>query len=369
MLSGIVSVVNFIELLQFSIGVLDKVPETSDTDWEEMLRTAIKQSLTGVIYNGIEKLPLSQRPPKNIRLGWYMLAEKVKKRNLRLNEMAVKLVKQYAADGFQICILKGQGNALMYPNPLLRVSGDIDIWMRPLGEDVRVKAIRTAVNKYVTDHYANPVIRYYHAEYHVEKISVEAHYLPSIMNNPLYNARLQRYFRCHWNEQYNHWKSLPNNVGQVPVPTDDFNVIFQLCHMMHHYFDEGIGLRQMMDFYYLLKKRDGSRFKNEELKQTLNYLGLWKFARAVMYIMEYVFLLKKDYMIVPIDKKRGESLMKEIIKGGNFGKFSGLTQHSSGSKYMLKNCRSLRLAADYPAEALSEPLFRTWHFFWRLFNK
>ena len=72
---------NFFDLLQFSIGVLDKVQETADTDWEEMLKIANKQSLTGVIYSGIEKLPQAQKPPKKIRLYWYLLAEKVKKRN------------------------------------------------------------------------------------------------------------------------------------------------------------------------------------------------------------------------------------------------------------------------------------------------
>jgi hypothetical protein len=158
-------------------------------------------------------------------------------------------------------------------------------------------------------------------------------------------------------------------VGQIPVPTFEFNVVFQLSHMMHHYFDEGIGLRQMMDYYYLLRSIDNGQWTIDNLEETLQYLGLRKFAGAVMYVMQRVFKLEEAYMITPVDEKRGKSLLREIAKGGNFGKYSGLTKHGTGSKYMLKNWRSLQAVREYPAEALSEPLFRTWHFLWRFMNK
>lgn len=156
------------------------------------------------------------------------------------------------------------------------------------------------------------------------------------------------------------------------MPTVEFNVIYQLSHLMHHFFDEGIGLRQMVDYYYVLNKfRDESlefrdSAKSIELEETLKYLGLWKFAGAVMYVMREVFGLEEKYMIAPVDEKRGRTLMNEILKGGNFGKYSGLTQHSTGGKYFLKHWRNLHFVKEYPSEALSEPIFRTWHFFWRL---
>ena len=358
---------NFIELLQFSMGVSKEVPDTTETNWEAMLATAKKQSLAGVTYNGIRKLPKEQRPERKILLKWYMFAEKIKQRNQTLNELAIKTVEQYTADGFQVCLLKGQGNALMYPEPTMRNPGDIDLWMKPKGEKYNVEATRKAVNDYVKAHYKNPELRYYHAEYTVDKISVEAHYMPSIMNNPIYNKRLQRWFSDRMDEQCQHVVALPDGVGEIPVPTFEFNVVFQLSHMMHHYFDEGIGLRQMMDYYYLLMS-DG-RSQMEDVQGTLKYLGLRKFAGAVMYVMQLVFKLEEKYMIAPVDERRGRSLLREIAKGGNFGKYSGLTKHSTGSKYWLKNWRSLHAVKEYPAEAMSEPLFRTWHFYWRFMNK
>ena len=106
------------------------------------------------------------------------------------------------------------------------------------------------------------------------------------------------------------------------------------------------------------------------VQRELKYLGLWKFAGAVMYVLKEVLGLSEDKMIVPMDEKRGRLLLAEILDGGNFGrhftKYAGFTHQSMGKKYFLKIWRNMHFVRYYPAEALCEPLFRTWHFFWRL---
>ena len=139
---------------------------------------------------------------------------------------------------------------------------------------------------------------------------------------------------------------------------------------MHHFFDEGIGLRQLMDYFYLMKN-EKCRMKNLQFGETnlpdvLEHLGLRKFAGAVMYVLQEVFGLEDEYLIVPVDEWRGKTLLEEILRGGNFGHYSGLTEHGAATKYFLKIKRNMRFVRQYPAEALCEPLFRTWHFFWRL---
>ena len=106
------------------------------------------------------------------------------------------------------------------------------------------------------------------------------------------------------------------------------------------------------------------------VQRDLKYLGLWKFAGAVMYVLHEVLGLSEDKMIAPMDEKRGKLLLAEILDGGNFGrhftKYAGFTHQSMGKKYFLKIWRNMHFVRYYPAEALSEPIFRTWHFFWRL---
>ena len=106
------------------------------------------------------------------------------------------------------------------------------------------------------------------------------------------------------------------------------------------------------------------------VQRELKYLGLWKFAGAVMYVLHEALGLSEEKMIAPMDEKRGKLLLAEILNGGNFGKhftkYGHFTQQGMAKKYFLKIWRNMHFVRYYPAEALSEPIFRTWHFFWRL---
>lgn len=204
----------------------------------------------------------------------------------------------------------------------------------------------------------------------MDGVPVELHFTPAVMNCLVYSGRLQKWFRRNADLQCSNVVSLPDGAGEIAVPTTAFNVVYQLTHLYHHFFDEGIGLRQMVDYYYVLVKSEEGRVKNlTALQRDLKHLGLWKFAGAVMYVMHVVLGLPEERMIRPMDVKRGELLLSEIMNGGNFGrhytKYGEFTKQSMGKKYFLKIWRNMHFVRYYPAEALSEPIFRTWHFFWR----
>lgn len=95
--------------------------------------------------------------------------------------------------------------------------------------------------------------------------------------------------------------------------------------------------------------------------------------KAMMYVLHETLGLSEEKMIAPIDEKRGKLLLAEILNGGNFGKhftkYGHFTQQGMAKKYFLKIWRNMHFVRYYPTEALSEPIFRTWHFFWRLKNK
>ena len=163
----------------------------------------------------------------------------------------------------------------------------------------------------------------------------------------------------------------------MAVPTTAFNVIYQLTHLYHHFFDEGIGMRQIVDYYYVVISDYLLGISDELLgiraQKELKHLGLWKFAGAVMYVLHEVLGLSEEKMIAPMDEKRGKLLLSEIMNGGNFGrhftKYGHFTQQGMVKKYFLKIWRNMHFVRCYPAEALSEPLFRTWHFFWRIWAR
>lgn len=364
------------ELVRYAVDEKCALPDLSDVDWEEFSTFSKQQAITGVMFDLVQRLGGKEvGVPRQLLLNWYMQVEKIQKRNELVDKCAVKLTQQLEQKGFRSCLLKGQGNAVMYPRPSARVPGDIDLIVIPDNLSGRPKdeaARRNAIMAFVKKVHPQAELRYQHVDLPIIKgVPVELHFIPCIVNNPLYHRRMQKWFGERMDDQCQNKVELPNGVGSVPAPTIEFNVVYQLAHMMHHFFDEGIGLRQMMDYYYLLKsaEKESRIIELKNISSTLHYLNLYHFAGAVMYVMREAFGMSEDKMIVPVDERRGKTLMQEILRGGNFGQHSGLTKHGTATKYLLKNWRSLRLVMEYPGEALAEPLFRTWHFFWRAKNK
>ena len=324
-------------------------------DWQQLYSFASKQTILGLCFDGIERLgneypnELRHNPIKpNLLMAWMGKSQQIRRQNMKVNMVAVKLYTMLREEELRCCILKGQGNALMYPNPYSRTSGDIDVW---------VNASREKITEYAKKHFKlMDDIRYHHL----------------VMNNPIYNARLQRWFKRNADLQCSNVVSLPDGIGGIAIPTTAFNVIYQLTHLYHHFFDEGIGMRQIIDYYYVVNN-DELLVIRDTLQKELKHLGLWKFAGAVMYVLRETLGLPEERMIAPMDEKRGSLLLSEIMVGGNFGthftKYGRFTQQGMAKKYFLKIWRNMHFVRYYPAEALSEPIFRTWHFFWRKKNK
>ncbi len=344
-------------------------------DWQKLYSFASKQAILGLCFEGIERLgeeypkELKQNPiGRELLMTWIAKTQQIHRQNMTVNTVASKLFSMLREDGFRCCILKGQGNALMYPNPYSRTPGDIDVW---------VNASREQITEYAKKYFEiGEDIRYHHLETSLDGVPVELHFFPCIMNNPVYNARLQKWFKRNKDLQCSNVVSLPDGIGEIAIPTAAFNVVYQQTHLYHHFFDEGIGMRQIIDYYYvvisdyLLVINDESLGIRDTLQRELKHLGLWKFAGAVMYVQHETLGLPEEKMIAPIDEKRGKLLLAEILNGGNFGKhftkYGHFTQQGMAKKYFLKIWRNMHFVRYYPAEALFEPVFRTWHFFWRL---
>ena len=438
----------------------------ADIDWQQLYSFASKQAILGLCFDGIERLgkeypeEFKQNPiGRELLMTWMGAAQQIRSQNMKVNAVAGKLFSMLREDGLRCCVLKGQGNALMYPNPYSRTPGDIDVW---------IDASRERIMEYAQKKFElGDDIRLQHLETSLNGVPIELHFFPCSMNNPIYHARLQKWFKRNADLQCSHIVSLPDGTGDIAIPTSSFNVVYQLTHLYHHFFDEGIGMRQIIDYFLVVNDFSKNVFLNNKsskitpslftlkegstshpdpltlrgeggnrptrcseplrskvggpskvspdcagwdrrgvsgdtssvscssapgssitsvssasttdpsastalvvVQRELKYLGLWKFAGAVMYVLKEVLGLSEDKMIVPMDEKRGRLLLAEILDGGNFGrhftKYAGFTHQSMGKKYFLKIWRNMHFVRYYPAEALCEPLFRTWHFFWRL---
>lgn len=368
----------FFDFLRFSIGSAKESPDSlKKADWKELYAIAKKQCLVGVLFYGIQRLPKELAPEQKLLMQWMVMAEMIRKQNIRLFQDSVKVCQNFENEGFANCILKGQGNALLYPDPYMRTPGDIDIYL---------SGGRKKIMKYVDRVCPNQVMRYHHVDFPVMKTAIEVHFTPSYMFYPIHNRRMQKWFEKVMGGQCNHRVSLPDGYGEIHVPQVSFNVIYILSHLYRHIFTEGIGLRQLLDYYFVLVKwhTDLTNLTDsynslpqmtqintdlDALRHELKYLGLWKFAGAVMFVMKEVFGLSEDRMIAPMDEREGKFLLDEIMRGGNFGQYDDRMGSKVGEskihRYFRMNLRNLRFVKHYPTEALSEPLFRTWFAVWK----
>ena len=352
----------FFDFLQFCIGSVEKIPTSiKEVDWKVLYAIAKKQALTGVLFHGIKQLPKELAPDAGLLIQWMGMAQNIRQQNIRLFIDSAKVCKNFKHEGFRCCILKGQGNALLYPDPYMRTSGDIDIYL---------EGGRKRVMEYVNKACPNQVMRYHHVDFPVMKTAIEVHFTPSYMFFPIHNSRMRKWFGKVMDLQCSNIVALLDGYGEITVPTMNFNVIYILSHLYRHVFTEGIGLRQLIDYYFALMKSEERRVKNlTALQRELKYLGLWKFAGAVMYVLHETLGLPEEKMIAPINVNEGRFLLAEIMQGGNFGQYDTRlgSKENEGKlhRYLRMSLRNLRFVKHYPTEALSEPLFRTWFALWK----
>jgi len=154
--------------------------------------------------------------------------------------------------------------------------------------------------KFVHKDYPQINVEYHHMQYPVfDDVEVEVHYYPSYSYNKWHNHRLLQYFKEESENQFN------NSTGQgFNAPTVPFNLVFQLSHMMRHFFTQGIGLRHAIDYYYLLQQ-DITDEQKTELINVLKRCGMYKFYRAIMWIEASVLGLNKNLDIVHPHERAG----------------------------------------------------------------
>ena len=344
----------FYELVQVALGAREKLSKNpSESEWMSIYIMAQEQSVVGVLFTSLDKLSLSgQKPPLSILYDWIGLAEQIKQRNILLNKRCVDLMRFFEDVGYKSCILKGQGNALMYPNPLLRQAGDIDIWVKGKLDDI-IDFCRSKASGCKMSHH--------HIQFPIwEDVDVEVHFMPSYTRVPRYMKRTRAYFEKFQREEVKERGMMPE-LNKMYVPSKEMNLVFQMSHLARHFFYSGIGLKQILDYYYLLKYIKG-KVNTGAVVDDLRNVGLYKFAGAVMWVLKVVFAARDEMLIVPVDEKRGKLVLDEILKGGNFGKYnqrlSGkLMKKSATTSIIIRNMRMLRL---FPEEVIWVPIMGLW---------
>lgn len=371
----------FFDFLRFCIGSAKDIPSTlKGADWNELYAIARKQALVGIMFEGVKRLPQELWPPRNVILQWAMMVESIKLRNRQATDVCLRLTEALSKDGFETCILKGQANHVYYDGlnskhslGQLRICGDVDAWIWP---KEKTKHPVKSIIDYCQSKKILLSLCHLHAEVKpVNGVPVEIHLRPSFLNAPWSNLCFQKLFKSVVFEN-----NEIDECGLIKKLRIDYDLIFQMNHIYRHLLDEGVGMRQILDFYVLLKvyqkERQGqSGMMNVDvLMKHISDSGMKRFASALMFVLQEIFGLDDEELLCPVSEKHGVFLMEEMMAAGNFGHYDERMKTLAVKKgklsYQLQKAqrrfkRNLRFLTSYPEEVICEPFARIYHFIWR----
>ena len=367
-----IKTLTYLELLRICLKdkpeITEKLINLSDghIDWIDLLNFAARQGVIGIYWRGIEllfKSPIPLNKPNDDEvMEWWGEVNDIKKRNEELFKKTAFVSNTFKKEGFDNCILKGQGNALMYPDPYLRTPGDIDIWL---------KGSKKNIISYIHKFYPEEEGARLHIHFPIFKnVSIEVHYTPRVLDNYFSNKQLQNYFREVQDQQMNNQIELP--IGKsIPVPTPEFNIILQLTHIYRHFIYESITLKHLVDYYYALKTYFDWIHQNNNGKgpnQILNFLKqikVLRFSQVIMYIMQDGLGIEKKYLYTSKNERIGSVVLDSIIEeeGNSFLQSQQKLQKKAFTipidRYKMKMKRALYLIQFFPEEIM-------WGFVYRI---
>jgi len=346
----------FFELIQVALGnraQLSVIPK--DDAWRAVYEESMRQSVAGICLAGVDRLMVHDswfmvNMPLDLKLEWIGLAEQIRQQNRHVDEQTATIWKLLKEDGLEAAILKGQGIATLYDVNLgaLRQNGDIDIW---------VKGGYQTVCDYVQRTHPTEDVAYHRFHYdYFDDTEVELHHRPTLMRNLLDDRKLTRWYNSFGAESFVYLKD-----KGFAIPSVEFNRIFILTHIYRHFLFEGIGLRQIIDYYFVLKA--DVRCKKADVRETLKSLRLMRFAEAIMWILHTQLGLEERYLICGMNEKEGRFVLSEIEQTGNFGygdrRFGGMSKLRRMTKH------GIHLLLHYPSEVIWTPIWLIYHKVWR----
>ena len=371
--------------------------ECSAAEWFSVLEEAERHAVVGIMVCGLDRLKTSgakcmESLPQGLMLQWIGEVMQIEQRNALTTKVCGEVVGKMEKDGLRCCVLKGQANHRYYPEEMgnRRNCGDVDVWAEPVREghtditDNTESAKRgflvssskfqvRSVLDYVDAHYERDGLCWLHCNFTDKSgVPVEVHFHPSFFSRPKYNKRFQRYFA----DMDQCLERVKIDGVEIPAMKVEEDVFYQMNHIYRHLIDEGVGLRQVVDYYWLLRRFSDERLAvrdKETVMEIVSWLGMRKFAGALMYVLHELLGMPSEYLLCEPVEKDGKFLMEEILMSGNFGHqdprmgelASGSYLKSRVSQAVRRFKRNMRFLTSYPGEVIWEPIVRVKHFVWK----
>lgn len=285
------------------------------TDWAGLYQAARAQALMGIVLDGVQTLPAEKRPPRMLYLKWCNTLLQIEEKNRLLNQELANVYALCRDNGVEPVLLKGQGVAQNYRNPLHRQCGDIDLFTGHKDYQKVNSLLLPDVTRIDEECFK-------HIGFEWHGVTIENHRVLNTLNAPTANKRFQAEIaRWHCAGEM---RRLQVDGCTVSVPPLTFDAVYILIHSVLHALNEGIGLRQICDWACLLHHHKDV-FDKGAVRRLLQEYGLEKAAKIFGIVAVEYLGLQAECLPLPYESSllpTGEWLMNDIWQEGNFGKFN-----------------------------------------------
>lgn len=353
----------FLELL--SSAIWDVSPAATfftsidEKTWKEVFRYASMHSVDALMASSVRRLPKESQPPSKLRIGAYLQMENIEDANRKLNRQLIEISEIYRSLDLKFLLLKGQGNALYYPDPLHRSPGDIDLFLYREGDYEKAKQWIKDMN------YEMEVESPHHQGYNIGDTHIENHRLITYFVRKKYDRLLQQEVDEIIGQQSFDLVEIEGKAIQV-LPTE-MNAFFIFQHMFRHFIYTGTGMRQLCDWLLFLKAHKTS-IRKEKLLKLAEKFDLLRPMRIFAQLAVTYLNASPDIFPFELGKpnRYPRLLMEDILNGGQFGFYRLKGQPKTlwrgrWHRYKLTVKRSFLFGAIAPSHVYPLPFHKLIH--------
>ena len=286
----------------------DPVASLKIRELDQKLAEATRHGMLPVVMESLSKTRISDPEKKKVILKWYGVSEKSKKNYWKRIGLMERLALQFKNAGLEVMFLKGATTAKLYPEPQLRMFGDIDYYM--FGDtDKSVLALKELGIE--TEEYFN-----HHTQASFEGVLLENHYDFLDRDNHRGNLELDdelKRLAAKEGHQYPFTFENPE-VDNAYSMSPTMNAIFLMRHMAIHFFSESVPVRMLYDWALFQKKYVGEVNWDTTL-ELYKKAGMSKFPGMIQGILNSKLgVTIPECPIEPICGKETERIWESIIE-------------------------------------------------------
>ena len=323
--------------------------------WKRVYMLACKQTVEGVVYDGIMKLPDHYYPPKELLLNWVVKVDSIEKRNKRMNKVVSELSEIFAQNQITAILVKGQGVASCYEEPLHRICGDVD-WFFPDKQHFKRANKLFAKNGIKVEKQAK-----FSKAYTWRGFLIEHHCRLLDIDDPFCISYLRRLLQ----QEYAYAMDLNVNEQLVRLPSPLLMHVSVNAHILKHILTSGLGIRHLCDSARVCCAYPHA-METETAEKVYRKLGIYRWMQLLNHSLVNHLGMPDKYLPFPLaPPQNSEQMMQDILHSGNFGIYGGPLSKSTDAPRKNKKAyyhwierliRYVRYVRYAPSEACWNPV-------------